>query len=285
METVSIKFPDSARMKNQASYSGVQFAFAARLGKEKYEQVTSWTSCRESTVGQARRVITGNWHGNSPYSDCSGKVDYDAMRLLVYFKHTASRKDAKIERNGRMKRYIRCSLDILHFFEKMGHIKRSKVYATKHNLPDSNMVYLFEGSGEWMRSPHLLSLYALLIRCGKFEEFESGIKDLKDFLKKVKTIRTDYKTRCYDRGYRFTKWPFTFHDDINYLHNIGPKMAVLMERRKQIFSKKKKIDHYRSTSHNSDGIAQLVYGTVDDKEVQRIFIASCDKYEMKSIAK
>ena len=285
METVNIKFPDSAKMKGQESYNGIQFAFAEKLKAGKYEQTTGWTSCREGTCSQAKRVITGKWKEPSPYSSCSGKIDYDTVRLLVYFKKTASKKVDKAERDGRIKRYIKCALKILNFFEGMGHLKLSKAYATKHDLPNSNIVYLFEGSGEWMRTPHLVSLYALLIRCGKFEEFESKMKNYKDFLKRVKAISGDYNANCHGAGSRFRNWPFTHSNDVIYLCKIGPKMQVLMEQRKRIFSKKKKKDHYEKAADSTDGIAQLVYGAVDDKETQKKFVASCDKYEIKAITK
>lgn len=286
METVNIKFPefDAKGMKAQETFNGVKFAFVRKLGKGKYELATNWSQCREVICGQAREVIT-NKRQKDPYTQCSGEVDFNTIRLAVFFKKTAQKKAKKEERDSRLKRYIKCSLKLLNFFEDIGHLKKSKTYAAKHNLSDNNRVYIFEGSGEWMRSQHLISLYSLLIRCGKYEEFENGIKDVKDFLKKIKTISNDYKNHCYDPGARFGKWPFSQHEDAGYLDKIGPRIVVLMKYRKQIFSKKKKIEHFQSSSFNSDGIAQLVDGNIHDKETQQRFVASCDKYEMKVISK
>lgn len=286
MRTVQLDLPDAEKVKKLDSFNDLWFAFAKRVGSGKYEQVSTWASCRDNICGQAKRAISNKLYPNQ-YTNCSGEIDFQSVCLLAYNKKTASTGMGVKLLDERMDRYMKGALNLLHFFEKMGRLKRSKVYSTKHSLHTSNRIYLFEGSGEWMRSTHLISLYTLLIRCGGYQEFEKGIKNFEGFLKTVKSLYSDWEAKGKDLTYRrYRKWPFSgYYSNIAFLVNIAPKLKVLMEQRKHIFSGKRKTDHYCSTAHSSDGIAQFVYGTVDDKEVQRKFMESCDKYEIREIAK
>lgn len=284
MNVVKLDLPDADRMEKFADFDFLRFAFAKKVGNGRYEQVSAWKSCREGVCAQAKKAITGEWK-KTPYTDSSGEINFKSMLLLVYNKKSANAKANAKARDKRMNRYMKGALNLLNFFEKMGHLKRSKVYVGRHSLSATNRIYLFEGSGEWMRSTHLISLYTLLIRCGGYREFEKEIKSFAGFLKTLKSLYADWKVNGGRTRGRYHHWPLSSKEDVSYLKNIGPKLKALMEQRKRIFSGKRKAEHYRSTAHNSDGIAQFVYGTVDDKEVQKRFVASCDKYEIKEIAK
>jgi hypothetical protein len=60
-------------------------------------------------------------------------------------------------------------LDFLHQYERRLHLLRTRVWrcaTSPDKYKDSGGCYLFEGSGRWLLSPPMLSLYTLLLRSG-----------------------------------------------------------------------------------------------------------------------
>ena len=284
MDTVSVKFLNEPAMKESTGYTGPQFSYVVKTKKkDSFKQVTSWASCRHNVCGAAIQASTGDGYVYSPEQK---HIDFDNIRILAYLKHSDRflKKDRAVA-----DAYMGRALNMLNFFEKMGHIKRTEIYrvdSVTGELSESNFIYMFEGSGEWMRSPHLISLFCLFIRAGKWEEFE-GFKTFMGFLKKIRLVVADHKkwsSGKFSSSSRWAHWPFSHTADITYLAKVGPKLAVIMEQRKELFSSKKKKEHFQNASTSADGIANMVYGNIGDNALQKKFVKSCDKYEIDEIS-
>jgi len=94
------------------------------------------------------------------------------------------------------------ALNCIRLLEKTaGWRSESKLYCLRNDgfvSPDTAFFYLFEGSCKWIRSPHMLSLYCLLIRAfyerpGRYLK----VKTVEELLRKAKNDpQEDYNDDC-----------------------------------------------------------------------------------------
>jgi hypothetical protein len=290
MEFVDLDINDKARIKGMYSFNGIMFCLVDKAAEGKYLQATTFQECRDSIVSAAKSAIaTPGSYGL--YSQNGASVSVDRTRVAVFFKRSWHKNCwTKKTRNERIDRYIACSKKIVNFFERMSGLKRTVIYEAKVDVPDTSRFFVFEGSGEWMRAPAMLSLYLLLIRCGKFTEFEE-FETFSDFMKittKLNEERKEFRQLSFhERTYgdhRMSRWPFSSHDDIGYLIGFGDKIPVLMKNRRKIFTRKRE-DYFRNMS-SFEGIQKFVQGDVGNKDqVAKFKSIYQDQEEMNAVAK
>lgn len=155
MEKAKIKWMQKDSNHISQIYSnGLEFAFAT-----KNEQCTDFVFCKDFL------------------HDCVWSVLHKKSISPYGFKYDPSSKPIGLKRayilvtNGddtSMESKIEGCQDFLNQIEKKLHLFRTKISKCE-NPPDQyskSGVYLFRGSGMWLNSPPMLSLYSLLIRLG-----------------------------------------------------------------------------------------------------------------------
>ena len=268
-------------MKTERSFNGISFCFVTKKNGV-YFQETCWEECRDSNVCKPVNTIKSkNFPSNSPYAVHTYGIDFKKVRIAVWFKRTWKPMNWTEEfRNKILNGYLSRSAKILSFFERMAGLSPSKIYEAEIDLPRSSRVFIFEGSGEWMRSPALISLYLLLIRCGKYPEFEN-LKTHRGFMKTVKVLEENYgdfaKLDWHERPkHRMSRWPYSWHRDHSYLKKIGPVLPILMKKRRKIFNKSKKAC-FLAVQAGYEGITRFINGETQDTESYENFIEEKDR--------
>jgi hypothetical protein len=147
------------RLKSSSDYTdtaGVNMYFcmaSAKTGVEgKYNYrklLTNFTTCRESLVHTLRnRMITEN---------VELPVDYDNLRLVASF----SNRSVKVDETKELVFYAK---QVLNMMETEAGWENSVITTAKYIGNDNNLCFLLTGSKNWMASPQLISMYALILR-------------------------------------------------------------------------------------------------------------------------
>lgn len=155
MEKVNISWLEKSDTSISQIYSnGLEFAFAT-----KNEQCTNFVFCKDflhDCVWSVLHKKTISPYGFR-YDPKLKPIELNRARLLV------TNSDDTLMENK-----IEGCQDFLNQIEKKLRIFRTKISKCE-NPPDNykkSGVYLFRGSGMWLNSPPMISLYSLLIRLG-----------------------------------------------------------------------------------------------------------------------
>jgi len=280
MDKIKVRLLNESRMKGFTGFDHPYISLCGRDDDGELCQLESWATCRETIMCHVR-----NKYKPSPYNTKAEKLATDRIRVISYVKQTIRAKAPREERKLVFEAALNNAIKILNFFEEMGHLKRSKLYEVEHGLPVSHFIYLIEGSSEWLRSPALLSLYLLLIRCGRFLEL-GKFTTYEEFMERcrhlVKNFEKDTKNMSfYEKRTYLSSFPEGNSRDFEYLKYVAHKLPVLMKERKKLFSKTKPEDHFAQSGY-SDGIHNLITGTTKDKNLSKRFVESCDAYEIEA---
>jgi hypothetical protein len=232
----------------------MKFAFVSDA-KDGYRQCHTLAKCRDFLQDAIRAFITKGSasiysftykHGTNP------PIDMKKTRMLVKRDGKTSNDDFKTQM-GRAKRLL------VHYERKAGW-SESKVLKVEGDPG----LRVFISPPEWMRAPHLISLYTLLIRLGAYKASYCGVK-------KEETIQSKFKELI--EGNRNTGrngQPL----DINYLSTIYQHIELIMEKCDELVSEKIE-DNYPNVSinslHNHSGIVSLCQGRHCDKKLNEAF--------------
>ena len=188
---------------NEIYSGGLQMALCSPPDKDgKYTKATAFVTCKDffqdavqaHHIGEKRSIWSFKY---DPKND--PPLSFDRFRVLVG-NNTGAGVAFKIEG----------VVDFLNQFEKRLRLVRSRAYEcecepTPDKFKNHGGVWMFEGSGRWMISPPMISLYTLLIRCGFVhtlgDDFDKTCKGIIDG--KIKTIggKSGRHSGCYDAEY------------------------------------------------------------------------------------
>jgi hypothetical protein len=236
------------RLSEIQQQTGFKFAFLAPKG-ESFAQATPWVICRDFLQDAVATTINGkptSIYGFNYNKDKDVPLDLSRIRILVS-KVNLVKKDAdtfaiKMER----------SLKLLNHYEKMAKVTKSKMVKYED---DKNIVWVFTGSGFWMKSPVLVSMYTFLIRLGDKEiTFETNEELVAEYQRLSKLTIPD--------------------NDLGYLKECGNKMHLVIQNyKKLLLPDKAKVDPIfldekisTSTIHNSGGIFSFCASQFPDEK-------------------
>ena len=159
-----------------------------------------FTTCREVFTSSIRRLMAGM---------CLESIKPDKLRMLIFYKHRSRCKNNKPAGKN--------VLNAFNVIEKEKGWKPSKVYKVKtitKELPNLLVdCYLFIGPRQWISSPYMASLYALLTRIilRKSLNEKEGSKnlifdDLDDLTRKIENIKLRDVERLYARNNEESDW-------------------------------------------------------------------------------
>ena len=235
--------------------TGVQFAFAtSRPTKagERIKQCHEWVLCRDflndAALAQHVKAHKGIY-GFNYFPGTNPPIDFKNMRVMVQKKA----RDISLEET---EQFIESALKIVNHFEVAGGMKPKTKARRVKNIKGA---FLFIGSGEWMESPFMISLYTFLIRLGtRKPAFETK----EELVAKFESISNENS----DRG----------DMDIQYLKATRSYLYDIIARRKEYSFIKPDGKVLMSeccieTFHNNTGIVSLTNNTVPVKELKYLF--------------
>jgi len=255
-------------------------------------QATEFTACRESlTVDIYNRLMTVN----SPYrsSKKNNKIDTRKMRLLTILPWDGYQEFACLDKEydkglakarGNADRVMLTGLKLVNHFEKIAKWPLTQLYrASYEHLPTHVFIYLMIGTGRWMRSPHMVSLFALLTRLGRFREFEK-FRNHKKFLEICEDLianRDDGGDGYYDEYY--VEEVEDMLEDIYHLKTIYRKIEMIVKNFRYLFGNRTAQYSFSAKAIPrkliyGEGISRLCDKSSGDYAVAAKFAKLCKRY-------
>lgn len=232
--------------------SGIYFSYCTSA-KNGRAQCHEWVKCRDYLNDVIRTALTG-WdtkiYGFSYSKENNPMPDLTKMRMLVTKQGMSNAEEVTAFRKK-----IRHALMMVNHFEKMAKLSLSKVWEVdlEGYSGKKKPVFMFYGSGIWLKSPFLVSMYTYLIRLGD-KEFE--FKDNKELKKRMEAL-----------GAKFKKGEASVYKDVDakYAAELWNRLELIMKHRKVLFPAKERGFHELyfnsldiNTFHNQTGIVSLV---------------------------
>jgi len=154
-----------------------QFSWASSLYKGEATQLTCWHGCRETFTSEVRRcfnpAVRHNWKAKKD-------IDTRRTRVLVLFKKPDMKSRPSLHKEAETQ--IKEAVRVLNIIERHMKWPKSKAFRVKDDSKESSC-FLLTGSGKWMISPQLVSLYLLIVRLCEYDQHTSAFKKFtaKDF--------------------------------------------------------------------------------------------------------
>lgn len=267
----SVKIPEiRAKLVDHAfedHYYGYQFALCDRY----YRLTMLFNSCREVLISELSCLLQ---HSVYAPKDISQK-DLTKTRLLIGRKLTLP--NMSIVRKEHHKAMLR-ALRVVNHFERIAKWPPTKLFkVSDDDLKKDEALYLFVGDKRWIRAPYIISMYALLIRLGRWEQFgkfrshPGFIEACKEINKKDVPMAAEYDDTIKEYDIQF----------------IGPRVYMrlkpLMKYFSRIFGSMSTECYYLKAIEGScgaDGIGDLCLNKTCDKKLEKRFITVCNKYAL-----
>lgn len=261
---------------SNSDFHGYQFALYIREN-HRYMQLTSFDSCRENLIDN---VI--EYYEESPYKP--RLLDVRHTRLLV------GRKESwlEVDPDNKTEEDILRGLKIIHHFERIAKWPLCRLYRViDEKLGADEKVYALKGNKRWQRSPYMLSLFALLVRLGRMQEF-GKFRTHMDFIRICESLS---KKKWILRGIttKSTAWCYDLAEPYYDLRYIKPefylKLRILMKHFYDIFGRRSARHHFLLARGKEDcyigaGIADFCRNNIEDKTIARRFKKVCKKYSV-----
>lgn len=262
-KTVKVKaFPNPKSLSEIYQATGFHFAFCAAptstLGRI---QAHEWAKCRDFLPDAARAVLTSkscSIYGFNYDPAKNPPLDMQKMRMLVCKKSMKTKADVTA-----FEKKIDNALLILNHYEKIAKITLTRLYRVIHekDTKEFDSVFMFYGSGAWMKSPFLISMYTFLIRLGDKELQFNTTEELKKALKK---LNEDKQAGKYEKD-----------NDASYIAHSWDKLDLILKHREKLFPEKNGFHdinfagHDIGAFHNNTGVLALVKGSTPDSELNK----------------
>lgn len=236
------------------SFKGVNFALCSStsnsISGKDYRQGSNWNLCREGLTYELVDHYEGSVYSTEYFDPNKTRVMAARFSYQAYSSNMLCGK----EELSRFKEEMLTALRIIHHFEKIAKWPLSKLMLADSKSVDNKVgtIFVFFGDKRWQKSPHMLSLYTLLIRLGQNPEFRN-FRSHNEFLaicKKLtnKKVRHPYNTKERD-------WP--------QLKAVYPHIRLIMRHFKKIFG-----DHpakyFFIDGNDGEGIMMLCNGRCED---------------------
>lgn len=238
-------------------------------------------TCRETVIGFLRAQLEA---ANANRKKKTSLIDLKRTRLILFVKASGQHTERIIDNFRKKKdKEILISLKLVNHYERKLGWPRTKMQkldnrdafldSSGNNISNTVNMYMVVGSSRWMKSPHLLSLYMLLLRLGvrgfkaEFETHTQLLKELEDFGKKHRT-----------------------KSDVSYVRATYDKWDILLESYDKLFGKRTIKSLYdrkslvNSNNGFNEGIYRLCIGNSYDLDISHKFTKICksNNIDMKS---
>ena len=237
---------------NLPSYNGFSFGIVKFDAKDDklISNYKGFHGCREGLIG----TISSNL----------ANIETDKTHMLFRWDSGIDKEGKKNESILANKKWAEKSIKLLHIYEKIAGWPLTKPYKVKTDNGERTLLYYFLGSRRWVKAPYLLSLYILLVRLCKLENFDN-FKTHDDLIKIVEDISKRGKSSNISMDERHAL------DTIPYWKTIIGYYSDLF--------RKKKIEYYWSTDRLStdsyvsyEGITCLSVGNTNNRTLYKEFM-------------
>ena len=227
------KFPQTSLSE---IYQMVKLRFA--FCSADNEQCHPFVFCRDFLHDAVRTQHTGTKTSIYSFVFEKGKnppIDFELMRMLMDFKSPPAGMDVE--------QGMKNAVALVRLYEK--HLKWKRSILRQVDPQDMGNTWLVVGSGQWMGSPFLVSMYSFLLRLGYNGLVAKNMDELPEL----------YKARAKSQG--------SNDNDSRYIQNCAGKMAFFAKNRKKLLDMKDGVDRLyfdikdTSTFHNNCGIHSL----------------------------
>jgi hypothetical protein len=219
MAKLIIKWVEDKHMAEIYQSTKFQFAFVSSP-KVGNKQCHPFVQCRDFLHDAVKSHLNKGSCSIFGFTYRYGKnppVDMRNMRMLV------TKFNMKEQERDEFEKKMECAIKIINHYETIAGWPKSKLRYVGNK--DRSNVWLFVGSGKWMKSPFLVSMYSFLIRLGDKYKKLGKFRDTEDLVKKLKETST-----------KFTD------NDAKYLGPTHNKMHLIMAKADGLFLKGGKID-------------------------------------------
>jgi len=192
-------------------------------------------SCRECFIGDMAGAYLGQPYSPSLFQFNTNKTEVVVHQHISWLKSLLSKEaDAgeKMAKEAHLAMFR--GLRLIHHFEKLASWPRTKLYEVEaEEAEEEDIIYLFSGDKRWQRTPYTISLYTLLIRLGRWKEFEN-VKSHIDFTRACEKIYKLHGKVPFEKIYSLENKEY----DIEYLDsNFRKRVGLLMKNFEKIFQK------------------------------------------------
>jgi len=246
MRTVRVRIDSPGRVasnRDPGMVKNVGFSLCCINKNKELYQISTETFCREYIIDYFSSRYS---HSTDPYSDFE-KIDTNRTRLLFSYPLAKKSSDVTAKKKKWARESAKRALRIIRFFERSAGIKeRTSINEVEYiNAVNENcggsMFFITSGPKIWQRSPALISLYALLLRLGRYEELTT-FRSYTELRKKLNAIGPEMNKNC---------------NDIQVMLHIMKTLRVIMKNIEKIFTETPK-DAF--TIHVDSGILVLCEG-------------------------
>ncbi len=252
-------------------HSGAKFAFCTKPDKNrKVAQIASLLGCREDLVDILRKRNNGKG-----YKD----LDLRRTRLLIILRVPFNTSASKLgQRRSVANTQMQASLKLVNHYERkygwaltrlyhadMGTLEPNAKTTTPRDVSPYIFGYVVVGSNKWMKSPHYMSLYALLLRLGR-----GGFAAKFRSQKSLDVELGNYANRQIGDGGHL-------RSVYKYIDIVMANQEELLEGRKDLY-KKSALSNADNGYH--EGIRRLCRNETKDRRLGYKFMETCKRYEI-----
>ena len=249
------KKQNSKKLNEIYQQTGLFFSFVTSLKKGSL-QCHEWVKCRDFLHDAARCSIQTDSKMSCDIYGFRFDPSYNPVVDMTKIRMLVTKEQSTDESIVTFKRKIKCAVRLLHYFETLANVGKTRVKTVK---ADGNLkyksVFLFTGPVMWMSSPYLVSMYTFLIRLG---DKELRFKDGNTLRNELHSLSKNHYRKC--------------DNDSKYLEFLWNKLDLIIKKRNTLFSKDKKNSFYcngKSTVsvdlfHNCSGIYSLARACTAD---------------------
>lgn len=261
--------------------NGVRMAFCtAPDAKNQIDIVDRADQCRETIVDHVRRQLQDT--PNSKKRELN--IDMNRTRLILFSKTSAHNQERTIKAfNTRRNREMLVGLKLVNHYErkygwprtKMQKLHNGKIISGGTDVSNTIHMYMVVGSSRWMKSPHLLSLYLLLLRLG-IRGFKADFNTHTQLTKELEAfIANNSRGNGVRRG------------DAAHVRVTYKKWDLLLKSYNKLFNKRTTKSLYDKKSlvnpgaAFSEGIRKLCDGRSHDLDISHKFAKICNSKNIK----
>jgi len=235
------------------------------------KQVCGWSTCRDylhDVIRGALHPDMSTGYTTRAHNDTS-VVDLKRLRLLICSDNYTANKLLT-------KDVLFTGKRMLNIYEEFLGFSKSTIVGVDYKLAEKDKattsVWLLNGSGEWIKSPHLLSILTLIIRIAH------GLKAIPKFkdnsMEEVNNIIREFSI------YRNQQ------TDASYAFSVGSVLPILLRHHKDLFihPMSEAYDKSCGVFHSCGGIVSLCNGTSPvkalNKEVGKLLMTESNRAEI-----
>ena len=275
-------------MGTSYNFTGMKVAFCtAPDSNNQIKLVGYFDTCRETITDFLRTQLLGKGRSIKKAT----KISLKKIRLILFIKANRSNSKKVINNFGKRKdEEMLISLKLINHYERRLNWPRTKMQKLDNcgtffnsdgeDVSNTINMYMIVGSSRWMKSPHLLSLYILLLRLG-LRRFKAEFKTHAQLLDELQSFGGKQLNSC----------SFIARSDVSYVNQTYDKWDVLLENYDKLFGRRTIESLYsdkylvNGSSGATEGIYSLCTGNSYDLDISHRFIKMCESKNIKIIPK